>query len=934
MSTPAHNGLTVASAGWRLRLLGAFELDDGRQRLTRLHSRAAMALLARLALAPQRAHGREELASLLWPDADAATGRARLRQTLSTLKALLEPAGGAGAVAPTMVIEADRRVLRLVPQALHCDAHDFERACRGGAAAAALALYRGDLLPGFYDEWIVDERRRLQGLADRLAEAAPAARVEALPASSRATARLPGRPSLADPVAEPAALLPCYLNPLFGAQSMLERLRDAVLAHRLVTLLGAGGSGKTRLAVELAQRLRDDGTHFGTVRFVPWVGCRGAAQAADRLVLALGIDAQGDALPAIVRTLAGRRALLVLDNAEQLEPDALALVATLAARLPQLHLLVTSRRALALDGEQEVPLDPLPVPAPGIDASSAQEAPALQLFLARARATRPDFHLHAGNLESVAELVRALDGLPLALELAAARVRTLPPARLLALLRAPAPASPAARWALLARSGRRSADDPRHASMLAVVDWSWRLLAPTQAALLRLLAYAPAAVEGSLAERAALHAGLSTSGADARVLLDGLAACSLLRRSPGADDRLWWTLPEPVADVAQEHGELAPAPAAARAAWRRALLDWATALPATVPLRELAETLPALLGALSSALQDGAAAEVPALLLALAPAWAERSLPASGLQALRQALAAGGQDGELAARAQALAAQLCAAAGHRDDALAHAAAAAARWPAGPAARAQARLQVARVRWRCGGDSPAAQRLLEQAQADAGEPSVPRSVLAAVLTLRATMANEVAHDAAAAAALYRQALAANEDDPAGSAHARRGLRYNLAITDIYAGRANAALPVLHALRAEAESAHDRHLLAQVLNACGSALDTLGRHDEAEATTRAALSEAWATLETENTLYALWNLAPLALARGEAGLAARLMAFAEHFWRSNFGVLSPTDRRDVARTRRRCRQILGSAAGQAAWEGGVQLELAAAVALALG
>ena len=96
-------------AAWQLRLLGGFAIDDGRQRLTRLHSRAAVLLLARLALRPGRDHGREELAALLWPEADAATGLARLRQTLSTLRATLERSAGLGDARP--LFAADRRVL-------------------------------------------------------------------------------------------------------------------------------------------------------------------------------------------------------------------------------------------------------------------------------------------------------------------------------------------------------------------------------------------------------------------------------------------------------------------------------------------------------------------------------------------------------------------------------------------------------------------------------------------------------------------------------------------------------------------------------------------------------------------------------------------------------------------------------------------------------
>lgn len=131
---------------WQLRLLGGFVLERHGHRLTRLHSRAAVALLARLALRPRSDHAREELAAWLWPDADTATGLARLRQTLSTLKGLLER--DAGLAAPTLpgagaaghVIEADRLVLRLVPGSLQCDATLFEAACRQGDAQHAAAL--------------------------------------------------------------------------------------------------------------------------------------------------------------------------------------------------------------------------------------------------------------------------------------------------------------------------------------------------------------------------------------------------------------------------------------------------------------------------------------------------------------------------------------------------------------------------------------------------------------------------------------------------------------------------------------------------------------------------------------------------------------------------------------------------------------------------
>jgi DNA-binding SARP family transcriptional activator len=150
---------------WNVGLLGGLSLSDGSQHITRLPSRAVTALLARLALAPERAHAREELIELLWPGVALAVGRNRLRQALSTLKGILEPAGR---LPPQPVLQADRISVRVVPGSLGCDATRFERALRAGRFDAARALYRGELLPGYYDDWIDEERMRLGALHERL----------------------------------------------------------------------------------------------------------------------------------------------------------------------------------------------------------------------------------------------------------------------------------------------------------------------------------------------------------------------------------------------------------------------------------------------------------------------------------------------------------------------------------------------------------------------------------------------------------------------------------------------------------------------------------------------------------------------------------------------------------------------------------------------
>ncbi len=202
---------------------------------------------------------------------------------------------------------------------------------------------------------------------------------------------------------------------------------------RLVVLTGPGGIGKTRLALAAAaaaEPLRD-GTWF-----VDLAGVRDPADVPGAVAEAVGVTAEGSRplLDLVADRLAGRRALLVVDNLEQVASAAPGL-ATLLARCPRTQLLATSRTVLHLRGEHDVPIGPLGTPGPGEAGPAAvAEVPAVELFVARARQADPAFGLTGVTAGPVAELVRRLDGLPLAVELAAARVRTLPPRLLLARL--------------------------------------------------------------------------------------------------------------------------------------------------------------------------------------------------------------------------------------------------------------------------------------------------------------------------------------------------------------------------------------------------------------------------------------------------------------------------------------------------------------------
>lgn len=205
-------------------------------------------------------------------------------------------------------------------------------------------------------------------------------------------------------------------------------LRDP--AVRLVVLTGPGGIGKTRLALAAASEVQPerDGTWF-----VDLAAVRDPADVPAAVAEAVGVAPEGSRplLEQVADRLAGRSALVVVDNLEQVAAAAPDL-AVLLARCPRTQLLVTSRTVLRLRGEHDVPIEPLGTPDPGGDGAAA--APAVQLFVARAQQADPSFRLTDATAGPVAEVVRRLDGLPLAVELAAARVRTLPPRLLLARL--------------------------------------------------------------------------------------------------------------------------------------------------------------------------------------------------------------------------------------------------------------------------------------------------------------------------------------------------------------------------------------------------------------------------------------------------------------------------------------------------------------------
>ncbi|MFI0407421.1 BTAD domain-containing putative transcriptional regulator [Actinomadura sp. 3N508] len=275
------------------------------------------------------------------------------------------------------------------------------------------------------------------------------------------------------------ANLPAQLTSFVGRDEELRRVGKMLADGRLVTLLGPGGAGKTRLAVEAA------GREGGDVCFVDLAPV-GGDEVAKALLAALGLREGGmrpvpggppDALERLVTALDGRRMLLVLDNCEHIVVPVANLAHRLLTACPGLRILATSREALGITGEALRPLPPLELPPEGAEAGAVAAYPAVRLFLDRAGAVRPDFAVDDGNVASVVGICRALDGLPLAIELAAARLRSLPVGEVATRLDD--------RFRLLSR-GDRSAP-PRHRTLRAVVEWSWDLLGEAEQTLARRL---------------------------------------------------------------------------------------------------------------------------------------------------------------------------------------------------------------------------------------------------------------------------------------------------------------------------------------------------------------------------------------------------------------------------------------------------------------
>ncbi|WP_412516313.1 winged helix-turn-helix domain-containing protein [Actinomadura madurae] len=439
--------------------------------------------------------------------------------------------------------------------------------------------------------------------------------------------------------------LPVPPTELIGRDGAVREIRARIGTDRLVTLTGPGGVGKTRLAIETAGGLVDAFADGVWMAELAGFERSTVPDLAEVVTAILDIrDAPGApeaALDRLAAALGARRLLLVLDNCEHVVEQAAGLAELLLRRVPGVRVLATSREPLGLPGEVVWAVPPLDVPGDGDDPAAAS---AVRLFAARAEAASRDFRLDEATAGPAGELCRRLDGIPLALELAATRVRTLGVEGLVRRLDD--------RFRLLS-SGHRGAP-ARQRTLTAMIDWSWDLLTGPERAVLRRLAVH---ADGCAAESAeAVCAGEDVPEEEVLDLLVRLVDRSLvvMTERPGEGPR--YRLLESVAAYAAERLAEAGEAERARAAHRRYYLDLAERAESRLRGAEQAAELRGLdieSPNLRAALDAAPGEEALRLVNALAWYWFLRGRLTEALRSLEAALARDG--GSPAARARALA---------------------------------------------------------------------------------------------------------------------------------------------------------------------------------------------------------------------------------------------------------------------------------------
>lgn len=458
-------------------MFGSLRASCGGRTIDRFPTQKTAALLAYLALFPRTSHSREVLAETFWPDADPESQRHSLRLALSRLRALL---------GPDHPLETERLSVRLNPARFVTDVAEFEGAVARKDSKLARRLYAGSLLPGYYDSWLMEEQSRLECLNEALGESDTI-----LPLT-----------------------LPQGLGRLFGRLAEQAAIAALLQPGRIVTLTGPGGMGKTRLAAAVAK-------NHGRAIWVHLADLSDGSQVADALrgSLRLPAPAPGFAVEDLVARELEEIApvLLVFDNTEQLVGASLTAILGRFLRVAGVSLLVTSRRVLGLTEEAEVPLGPL------------GDADGAALFEDRAKRSRPGL---AAPTEVLHQLSRRLGGMPLALELAAARAGVQELSQI-----------EAANWTVEGDFGESLGIPARQRSLDKVLRASLDLLEPeTRRAFDRLAVF-----------RGGFDAAAAHAVADAGLAqLEALRRWALIVSREEPDGTLRFRLPEPLRDVAAQ----------------------------------------------------------------------------------------------------------------------------------------------------------------------------------------------------------------------------------------------------------------------------------------------------------------------------------------------------------------------------------------------